>query len=130
MIHSEIRCDTCGRVVNVSGLSVTGRWRAHIARDSLRGLGWDVGLPGGRDKCAPCIHDEAHTNTWLDQNFRFAQRFYERHFYEHPINPGLWSSETLRDAARAEGVPVPSYRQAPDALRRLCERSIAKEDER
>ena len=69
--------------------------------------------------------DEASTSTWLDQNTQFAQRFYERHFYEHPVNPRLWSVEALQDAARAEGVPVPSRRQAAAALGQLCERPHA-----
>ena len=53
MLHSEIRCDNCGKVEPVNGV-VRGRWRAHRARLKLKALGWAVALEGGKDLCSSC----------------------------------------------------------------------------
>lgn len=53
VIHNEVRCDGCGKVEAVDGMA-RGRWRAHIAREQLKAMGWAVGLEGGKDLCPEC----------------------------------------------------------------------------
>jgi hypothetical protein len=52
MIHSVIICDGCGDEAQTPG-TVYGRWRAHVARNELKELGWTVGKHG-TDWCPSC----------------------------------------------------------------------------
>ena len=63
MIHSEIRCDNCGKVAPYDG-TVRGRWRAHEVRTQAYSMGWNVGLKGGKDICPHCIHAPHKPPPW------------------------------------------------------------------
>ena len=52
MIHSVIVCDGCGEEAQTPGIAY-GRWRAHVARNELRELGWTTGKHG-TDWCSEC----------------------------------------------------------------------------
>jgi hypothetical protein len=61
MIYSVVVCDGCGEEGQVGcgeegqvkGKSY-GRWRAHVARNELKELGWEVGRKHGTDFCPEC----------------------------------------------------------------------------
>lgn len=65
MIHSEIRCDNCGKVAPYCGI-VRGRWRAHAVRTQAHSMGWNVGLEGGKDFCPHCIYAPNMPPPWRD----------------------------------------------------------------
>ena len=48
MIVTCVRCNDCG-------VSITVDCETHLTRARLKQAGWQVGLPGGKDRCSSCV---------------------------------------------------------------------------